>query len=178
MGQRAFAALRSVVYICGFMTVLLWLVPRWISLRTSFQFPSAAPLRWFGLIPLSVGALIAAFCFVHFVSRGRGTPAPFDAPRRLVISGPYRYVRNPMYVGTGLFLAGCAILFSEFSTALLWYAIAVALAVNLFILLYEEPTLRRKFDGDYREYCRNVCRWTPRAQPWQPESPRSVAAGS
>lgn len=83
-----------------------------------------------------------------------------------------------MYLGTGLFIAGCAILFWEFSIALLWYAVGIIIAVNLFILLYEEPTLRRKFDRDYREYCRNVRRWIPRMQPWQPESPRLVAAGS
>ena len=178
MGSRVFVAVRTVVYICGFMVVLLWLVPRWIGIRISIESPSIAPLRWFGLIPLSVVAVIAVYCFVHFVASGRGTPAPFDAPRRLVVSGPYRYVRNPMYVGTGLFIAGCAILFWEFSLALLWYGLAIAVAVNLFILLYEEPTLRRKFDGDYREYCRNVRRWIPRTRPLQPEAPRSVAAGS
>lgn len=178
MGQRLFVAARSLIYIGGFMTVWLWLVPRWIRLHTSLQLPSVSPLRWLGLLPLSVGAAIALSCFIHFVGRGRGTPAPFDAPRRLVVSGPYRFVRNPMYVGTGLFLAGCAILFSEFSITLLWYAVAIVVGVNLFILLYEEPTLRRKFDGDYREYCRNVRRWIPRLQPWQPESPRVAAAGS
>ena len=177
MGNRVFVAARTVVYICGFMIVLLWLAPRWIGVRASSQFLSLEPMRWFGLIPLAIGAAIAVFCFVHFVGRGRGTPAPFDAPRRLVVTGPYRYVRNPMYVGTGLFLVGCAILFWEFSSTLFWYAIAIAVAVNLFILLYEEPTLRRRFNGDYREYCRNVRRWIPRTRPWQPESPRAVAAG-
>src|SRR5690242_6551002 len=115
MGQRLFIAARTLVYICGFMTVLLWLAPRWIGLGASFQFPPAAPLRWLGLPPLAVGASISVFCFGHFIASGRGTPAPFDAPRWLVVTGPYRYVRNPMYVGTGLFIAGWAILFWEFS---------------------------------------------------------------
>lgn len=178
MGQRVFVAGRSLIYICGFMLVWLWLIPRWIGLHTSLQLASVSALRWLGLIPLSLGAAIAISCFIHFVSSGRGTPAPFDAPRRLVVSGPYRYVRNPMYVGSGLFLAGCAILFSEFSAVLLWYALAISVGVNLFILLYEEPTLRRKFGGDYREYSRNVRRWVPRLRPWQLESSRSVAAGT
>jgi protein-S-isoprenylcysteine O-methyltransferase Ste14 len=178
MGQRVFVAARSLIYVCGFMAIWLWLIPGWIGLQTSLKCASASPLRWLGLMPLSLGAAIAVSCFVHFVARGRGTPAPFDAPRRLVVSGPYRYVRNPMYVGSGLFLAGCAILFSEFSIVLLWYALTIAIGVNLFILLYEEPTLRRKFDGDYHEYCRNVHRWIPRLRPWQPESSRSLAAGA
>ena len=178
MSQQLFITARTIVYICGFMTLLLWLVPSWIGLDPSLEFPSTTPLRWLGVIPLAIGAIIAVFCFVHFVARGRGTPAPFDAPRRLVITGPYRYVRNPMYVGTGLFIAGCAILFWEFSTALLWYAIAIALAVNVFILAYEEPTLLSKFDADYREYCRNVRRWLPRMRPWEPESPRAFTAGN
>lgn len=176
MGSRVFVAVRTVVYICGFMLVLLWLFPHWIGIRTYFESPSVAPLRWLGLIPLTIGALIAVYCFAHFVARGRGTPAPFDAPRRLVVTGPYRYVRNPMYLGTGLFIGGCAVLFWEFSAALLWYGVGIIVAVNLFILLYEEPTLRRKFDGDYREYCRNVCRWLPRSRPWQPESTQTNAA--
>lgn len=176
MGSRVFVAVRTVVYICGFMLVLLWLFPHWIGIRTYFESPSVAPLRWLGLIPLTIGALIAVYCFAHFVARGRGTPAPFDAPRRLVVTGPYRYVRNPMYLGTGLFIGGCAVLFWEFSAALLWYGVGIIVAVNLFILLYEEPTLRRKFDGDYREYCRNVRRWLPRSRPWQPESTQTTAA--
>lgn len=83
-----------------------------------------------------------------------------------------------MYVGTGLFLVGGAILFSEFSIRLVWYGLSIAIAVNLFILLYEEPTLRRKFNGDYREYCRNVSRWIPRVHPWQPEPRQIATAGS
>ena len=176
MGRQVFIAVRTLVYICGFMTVLLWLAPRWIGLGPSFEVLSAAPLRWLGLLPLAVGGNISVFCFGHFIAIGRGTPAPFDAPRQLVVTGPYRYVRNPMYVGTGLFVAGCAILFWEFSAALLWYGVGIIVAVNLFILLYEEPTLLRKFDGEYHEYCRNVRRWLPRSRPWQPEATRTAAA--
>ena len=176
MGHRVFIAARTLIYVCGFMTVLLWLVPRWIGLSASFEFPSAAPLRWLGFLPLAIGGGISVSCFGHFIASGRGTPAPFDAPRRLVVTGPYRYVRNPMYVGTGLFIAGCAILFWEFSAAVLGYAVGIIVAVNLFILLYEEPTLRRQFDGEYREYCRNVHRWLPRTRPWQAEFTRVTAA--
>ena len=178
MGQRIFLILRSVIYITGFMFVWLRLIPRWLNLRTSITLPSAAPVRWIGLLPLVLGAGLAIACFTKFISAGKGTPAPFDAPRKLVITGVYRYVRNPMYLGAGLFLGGCAILFSEFSTTLLWYAIAILVAVNLFVLFYEEPTLRRKFNGDYGEYCRNVSRWVPRTRPWRSDLAASASTGS
>ena len=118
------------------------------------------------------------WCCANFVLVGRGTPAPFDAPRRLVISGPYCYVRNPMYVGGLLFLIGYALLFVEFSTALVWYALGLIVAVNLFILFYEEPTLKHRFNGDYEEYCRNVHRWIPRIRPWRLKSKQAAAAGN
>jgi len=169
MGQRIFLSFRSALYISGFMALWLWIVPRWLGLPTSASYPVSQPLRWLGVPPLLLGAAIAANCFVNFVASGSGTPAPFDAPRRLVVSGVYRYVRNPMYVGAGLFLAGCAILFADFSRTLLWYALGLIAGVNLFILVYEEPTLRHKFDGSYEEYCRNVSRWLPRVRPWKPE---------
>jgi protein-S-isoprenylcysteine O-methyltransferase Ste14 len=170
MTERAFLVIRNVVYVCAFMLLWLWLVPRWIGLRTSLTFPSDASARWLGVLPLILGASLLIYCFAHFIVAGRGTVAPFDAPRRLVISGPYLYVRNPIYVGAGLFLGGCAILFAEFSMTLLWYAVGLIVIVNLLVRLYEEPTLRRKFDGDYEEYCRHVSRWLPRRPSSRPAS--------
>jgi protein-S-isoprenylcysteine O-methyltransferase Ste14 len=170
MGQRIFLVARSAVYITAFMLLWLWLMPRWLNLHSSAELVASTPMRWAGLLPLLAGAALAISCFVHFVLSGSGTPAPFDAPRRLVVNGPYRYVRNPMYVGAGLFLVGCAVLYAEVSTTLLWYAIGIIAGVNLFVLLYEEPTLRRKFDGSYEEYCRNVSRWLPRLHAWEPEN--------
>src|SRR5690242_21943989 len=98
MGQRIFLALRSALYISVFTRLWLWLMPQWLNIRGSTDFPSQNPARWLGLVPLVPGAIIAISCFVNFFSVGEGTPAPFDAPRNLVVSGPYRYVRNPMYV--------------------------------------------------------------------------------
>ena len=175
MGQRIFLAVRSALYVTGFMALWLWFMPRWLGLFTSATFASGQRLRWLGVLPLLIGAAIAVNCFVDFAASGKGTPAPFDAPRQLVVTGPYRYVRNPMYLGAGLFLAGCAILFAQFSRILLWYAIGLIVGVNVFILAYEEPTLRRKFDGDYEQYCRNVSRWIPRRSPWHPERKQTAA---
>lgn len=106
MLHRLSLVLRSAIYVTGFMLFWLWLMPRWLNLRTSTTFPFVTPARWIGLVPLLLGASVAIACFANFVAVGQGTPAPFDAPRKLVISGPYRYARNPMYVGAGLFWRG------------------------------------------------------------------------
>jgi len=82
-----------------------------------------------------------------------------------------------MYLGAGLVLTGSAILFAKFSAVLAAYAAAIIVVVNLFILFYEEPTLRLKFGDEYYEYCKNVRRWTPRATAWYPGKKQAVAEG-
>jgi protein-S-isoprenylcysteine O-methyltransferase Ste14 len=108
---------------------------------------------------VTAGALLALWCVVTFVAIGKGTPAPFDPPRRLVVRGPYRFVRNPMYFGGALALAGAALFYQ--SLLLLAYASIFLFAACLFVLFYEEPTLRRIFGTDYVSYCRHVGRWLP-----------------
>ncbi len=88
------------------------------------------------------GVALVAWCGWHFATVGRGTPAPFDAPRALVATGPYRWVRNRMYLGVLLLLTGEAL---TFSLALLFYAALVWLALHAFVLTYEEPTLASRF---------------------------------
>jgi protein-S-isoprenylcysteine O-methyltransferase Ste14 len=112
-----------------------------------------------GVIVGAIGALLALWCIVTFVVIGRGTPAPFDPPRRLVDAGPYSVVRNPMYVGAGLALAGAALFYQ--SWALLAYSVLFALITHLFVVVYEEPTLRATFGEDYLRYCERVHRWLP-----------------
>jgi protein-S-isoprenylcysteine O-methyltransferase Ste14 len=97
---------------------------------------------------------------VGFATVGRGTPAPWDAPRRVVAVGPYRWVRNPIYVAALLVVVGEAWLF--LSMALLVYAGAVAMFLHLLVIGYEEPTLGRRFGETYAEYRRTVPRWIPR----------------
>src|SRR5262245_24137327 len=106
------------------------------------------------------GAVLALTCILTFVTVGRGTPAPFDPPRRLVVQGPYRFVRNPMYLGAGLALTGAALFYQ--SVRLLGYAVAFLVITHVFVVTYEEPTLRRIFDEDYQEYCSRVGRWWPK----------------
>jgi protein-S-isoprenylcysteine O-methyltransferase Ste14 len=111
------------------------------------------------LILLGIGASIYARCVWDFAAFGRGTPAPIDAPKRLVVRGLYRYTRNPMYVGLLTVLLGWAALFQ--STGMLSYAIAVGAVFHLFIVLYEEAHLRHQFGAEYDNYCATVSRWLP-----------------
>ena len=106
------------------------------------------------------GGALALWCIVTFALVGRGTPAPFDPPRRLVVQGPYRYVRNPMYVGALLALCGGALFYR--SIPLVGYAALFLLATHVFVVGYEEPTLGRLFGAEYDEYRERVGRWLPR----------------
>jgi len=98
-----------------------------------------------------------------FVREGHGTPAPIAPPEHLVVGGPFRWIRNPGYVAVVSLVAGQALLFG--SGAVLAYAAFLAVAFHLFVVLYEEPTLRRQFGTEYESYCREVPRWIPRPRP-------------
>jgi len=113
-----------------------------------------------GLIPLIFGIILLLYCVREFYVAGRGTLAPWSPPRHLVTTGPYRYSRNPMYIGAGLSLAGAALFYE--SVPLLVYGVIFLLASHLFVLSYEEPTLRRIFGSEYEAYCHRVRRWWPR----------------
>ena len=115
--------------------------------------------QYVALLLILAGAAVLLRCVWDFVRVGRGTLSPVDAPRHLVVTGLYRYVRNPMYVGVFLVLLGEMVFFS--SVALLIYTIVWFICVNLFVLLYEEPVLRSKFGKSYDDYCQSVHRWIP-----------------
>jgi len=139
----------------GTVTVLLpYLI---LSSKWNKAIPFPGALRFFGLVPLLIGFGIYLWCAYDFAAKGRGTPAPLDPPKQLVRSGLYRFTRNPMYVGIILILLGETIYFA--SAALFFYAIAVFLGFNGFILFYEEPALRRLFGESYLRYCAEVPRW-------------------
>jgi len=112
---------------------------------------------------LGTGAAIYAWCVWDFASFGRGTPAPIDAPRRLVVRGLYRFTRNPMYVGVLTVILGWAVLLQSAVVAL--YALGVWLLFNAFVRLYEEPHLEREFGSEYATYRSQVRRWLPRLAP-------------
>jgi len=109
---------------------------------------------------LGAGMLTYFICVWSFAVTGRGTPAPIDAPRVLVVSGLYHYIRNPMYLGVLSVVLGWAILTA--APVLVLYLLALAVAFHLFVLGYEEPTLRRRFGTSYEAYCASVPRWLPK----------------
>jgi len=166
MTTRLFAVLRTIVVSAFFVSIWTWFLPRWIIGRGAF----ADPRTW-GWSVIAVGAVIAGGCIFEFAWRGIGTPAPFDPPRRLVISGPYRWVRNPMYLGMGVILLGEGLTFPLLTTMMLIMIVVLWCALMLFIISFEEPTLRSKFGDDYAAYCRNVRRWIPRLRPFDNSQP-------
>jgi protein-S-isoprenylcysteine O-methyltransferase Ste14 len=112
-------------------------------------------------IPLwLIGSFIVLWCFWDFTFRGRGTPLPADPPKELVVTGFYRYVRNPIYVGVLLIFLGHFLWFGYLS--LLLYAVFSFIGVHIFIVLYEEPTLKKRFGTAYEDYLQQVPRWIPR----------------
>jgi len=122
--------------------------------------PASGSLFAFALTVIFLGGAIYAWCVWDFATFGRGTPAPIDAPKRLVSRGLYHYTRNPMYVGVLTVILGWALMFR--ATFLILYALGVGLCFHLFIVLYEEPCLQRQFGGLYDEYCARVGRWLPK----------------
>jgi protein-S-isoprenylcysteine O-methyltransferase Ste14 len=115
------------------------------------------------LIVISAGVLVLLDAFIRF-ARADGTPAPPAPTAHLVVVGPYRYVRNPMYLAVLAIIVGQALLFR--SVGALLYAGLVLLAVVLFVLGYEQPTLELEYGDEYREYRRHVRGWIPRVRPW------------
>jgi len=155
-----FVLIRAIVYASCFIGFVLIYVPANLLSRTGLVRPATIGLQEaIGIVTGTAGAILAVWCILTFVVVGKGTPAPFDPPRRLVVRGPYRYVRNPMYIGATLALAGAALFFS--SLTILLYAIFVVVATHLFVIWYEEPALRRTFGADYEAYCKRVSRWWP-----------------
>ena len=153
-------ALRSVVYATGFLFLWGYLAVGVRRYDPGQGFTLPAWLGAPGIVLMVFGAVVALTCVATFTVRGRGTPAPFDAPREFVAVGPYRYVRNPMYVGASVMLAGYG-LYAGSPAVLLLVAVGLVLA-HTFVLLYEEPTLRKTFGQTYVDYCRSVHRWLPR----------------
>ena len=138
-------------------TVIVYIPSR---LTGGFARPASCPLMWLGAIVITFGAAIYLRCAWEFALRGLGTPAPIAPTKYLVTTALHRYVRNPMYIGVFLVLAGEAILFR--SLHLVEYIAFFCVVVELFVLFYEEPTLRRQFGESYEQYRRTVPRWIPR----------------
>lgn len=151
-----FNLLRALIYGSILVGLVLLFVP-----TPGIERPAATGVwQIIGMAVGGAGAVLALWCVVTFAFIGKGTPVPLDPPRRLVVGGPYRFVRNPMAVGVGLVLTGAALFYQ--SWLLLGYTALFFLIIHLLILLYEEPTLRRSFGSQYDAYVERVGRWWPR----------------
>lgn len=136
---------------------VIGIVPWWL---TGWHVGSPiAGWRFIGLALIALGVYPLADSIARFVREGHGTPAPLYPTDTLIVTGLYRYVRNPMYVGVLLMIFGQAVFFA--SRALALYGACGALCVHLFVIFYEEPTLRRRYGELYEAYRRRVGRWIP-----------------
>jgi protein-S-isoprenylcysteine O-methyltransferase Ste14 len=153
--------MRALVYATFFVGVLLVLVPSQVLSISGIPLPHAFGLQQaFGLVVVLMGAALGISCILTFVFIGKGTQAPFDAPRHLVIRGPYHVIRNPMYLGATGVLAGAALYYG--SAALSIYAIAFWIVTQCGVIFLEEPALSRTFGNEYEAYRSRVGRWLPR----------------
>jgi protein-S-isoprenylcysteine O-methyltransferase Ste14 len=156
-----FTLVRAFAYATIFVGFLGVLLPARILEWAGFPAPHAlgAP-QIAGILVGATGAAFGLWCILAFVFLGKGTQMPLDPPRHLVIRGPYKFVRNPMYVGAGLAFAGAALYFG--SLALIIYGAVLGVITHLFVIFYEERVLAKKFGPEYDAYRRHVGRWLPR----------------
>ena len=159
--------LRHLLAILVLPFVMTIVIPRWIArgygLVTSW--PTEATLV-LGRIAGAAGLTLFLWCLYLFAARGKGTLAPWDPPKKLVVTGPYRYVRNPMISGVLMILAGEALFHG--STSLGLWMLTFFLLNQIYFLIYEEPNLEARFGEEYRRYKSSVPRWIPRLTPWTP----------
>lgn len=161
--RRASAALGSLLFLVLAPGTVAGLIPYAL---TGWRVGAAPwPLRALGAALIVLGAILLVSCFARFALVGRGTPAPVAPTERLVVSGAYAHVRNPMYVAVVALILGEAALLPDLR--LVGYAALVWFVTHLFVLAYEEPTLRRAYPEDYEAFFAAVPRWIPRLTPWR-----------
>lgn len=164
--RRVFAILGTAVFLVLAPGIVAGLVPWWISgWHIHPAFLGFTPFRVIGALLIAFGIPILLESFGRFALQGIGTPAPVFPTRQLVVKGFYRYVRNPMYVAVVSVILGQGLLLGNIH--LVAYATLVWLVMHLFVLTYEEPTLRESFGAEYESFCTHVPRWIPRFTPWR-----------
>lgn len=164
--RRIFAGLGALLFFFIAPGTIAGLVPFWIARRhMEAPFLGIPATRFIGVFLIVAGLIPLLESFARFALKGLGTPAPIFPTRHLVVSGFYRHVRNPMYVGVLAIILGEALVLG--SGAVFVYALAVWLGFFLFVIFYEERALRRSFGASYEDFCRHVPRWLPRLSPWR-----------
>lgn len=175
MNRKVLAIAGSAAFLVvapGFVAGLVpWWIAHWRMEPALFGFP---PLRYAGALLLAVGAAGLLDSFVRFALQGLGTPAPVFPTRHLVVTGLYRYVRNPMYVAVVSLILGQGLLLGN--PRLLTYGAVVWLLFHIFVLACEEPTLRSTFGPEYERFCAEIPRWIPGFCRSRPRRGRSSTA--
>ncbi|MGO9735685.1 methyltransferase family protein [Mycobacterium sp.] len=163
--QRTIAILGSALFFviapCTLAGIIPWSITSW-ELRPPFF--GLEMTRVVGIVLILAGVPGLVDAFTRFALQGLGTPAPIAPPRTLVVTGLYRYMRNPMYVAVVAIILGQAVLFGDWR--LIVYSALLWVAFHVFVVAYEEPTLAQKFGGEYEAFRANVRRWIPRMTPW------------
>ncbi len=160
--------IKGILFIPGTALVFVPTVILWISTAGTGEIALAGPRTvrfWIALVMISDGLTLAVWTGILFRTVGKGTPSPWDPPRRLVLSGPYRFVRNPMIAGVLLLLGAESLIFGSWYLAL-WLCVFFVLK-TAYLLRVEEPELERRFGQRYRRYRENVPRWIPSLRPWE-----------
>ncbi len=164
--SKAFAVLGSALFFVLAPFTLAGLVPWWV---TQWEFRPAFfgvdLTRILGGILIIAGAPGIVDSFARFALEGLGTPAPIAPPQKLVVTGLYRYVRNPIYIALVAVIVGQALLFGD--RRLLWYGALLWLFFHVWVVMIEEPTLKQTFGTEYESFRNNVPRWIPRLTPWR-----------
>jgi len=164
--RKSSAVLGSALFFLAAPGSIAGLMPWWIG-KWGFT-PEPAwyvSARAAGVLMIAAGMIFLVESFARFALEGIGTPAPIAPTKHLVVTGYYRYVRNPMYVAVLAIILGQALLFANLALAA--YAVIVCAAFSAFVMAYEEPALKRQFGDEYVRYRANVPRWIPRLRPWR-----------
>jgi protein-S-isoprenylcysteine O-methyltransferase Ste14 len=166
LNARVFVFLSSAVFLFIAPGTVAGYVPWWIGRwRVHSSFFGYAAVRVVGVLLVAAGVGLLLETFLRFAFKGLGTPAHVFPTKHLVVSGSYRYVRNPMYVAVISLILGQGLIFADIR--ILVYGICVWLIMHIFVLIYEEPTLRRTFTAEFADYTANVPRWIPQLTPWR-----------
>lgn len=153
---------RATIYAIAFLTLVLCVIPALLHWSAPLPFSSSPALRTLGGTLFLSALAFTVFSLTSLIRSGKGTPAPFDPPRRLVRDGPYQYVRNPVYLGLVSVLLGEGLWLASGSVML--YAAIVAASSHVNLLCCEEPALHRRFGLEFSRYAQDVPRWMPRVR--------------
>jgi len=159
--------LRTIIVLPGTVLIFIPAIILRVAEDSKFSAEFLTPgqfLFWLGLLAASIGLALSVWTVTLFMTVGEGTPAPWEPPKRFVVRGPYRYVRNPMIISVLFMLLAEALLFQSWPVAL--WMIIFFIANSIYFPLMEEKGLEKRFGNDYREYKDHVPRWIPRVRAW------------